>query len=67
MVARLRLRRAGYREIAFDESDAATLHGDVVPVPMAMPTSAWAKAGASLIPSPPWRRLFLPLQFADDV
>ena len=38
-------------EVAADESPALSI-ATSVPVPIAIPTSAWASAGASLIPSP---------------
>jgi len=42
-------------QVAFTSVTPALSMATSVPVPMAMPTSACASAGASLMPSPPWR------------
>src|SRR5207248_710526 len=39
-------------QIAFHQSDSGAFHRDILPVPIAMPTSAATSAGASLMPSP---------------
>ena len=44
--------RATPTQVAAHQGDGAAAMATSVPVPMAMPTSAWARAGASLMPSP---------------